>query len=66
MPMAPKGTPVLAIVGELDRYRPGFKCYMERTVGGSKSISIPHAGHSIAHRFETREAITTFLRKCCS
>ena len=66
VPMAPKGTPVLAIVGERDRYRPGIKCYMERTVGGSKSISIPYAGHSIAHLDETKEAITTFLRKCCS
>ena len=66
MPAAPKGTPVLAIVGERDRHRPGLSCHMERTVGGSKSISIPYAGHRIAHRVETKEAITNFLRKCCS
>lgn len=66
MPQAPIGTPVLAIVGAEDRFRPGSSCYMERTVGGSKSIIIPYAGHSIARLDETQEAITTFLRKCCS
>ena len=66
MPQAPKGTPVLAIVGAEDHFRPGSSCYMERTVGGSKSIIIPYAGHRIARLDETKEAITTFLRKCCS
>ena len=61
-----KGTPVLAIVGSEDHYRPGSSCYIERTVGGSKSIIISGAGHSIAHLGETNESIKTFLRKCCS
>jgi len=66
MPAAPKGTPVLAVVGEQDDHRPGESCHVIRKVGGSKSISLPDAGHKIAHRAETKAAIITFLRECCS
>jgi dienelactone hydrolase len=66
MPAAPKGTPVLAIVGERDPHRPGLSCHMERTVGGSKSISLPNAGHRIGHRRDTKRAIARFLRTCCT
>ncbi len=63
VPKAPEGTPVLAIVGEKDDYRPGKTCSISRTVGRSKSISISGAGHKIAGHKETRDAITTFLRQ---
>ena len=65
-PAAPPGVPVLAIVGEHDDYRPGLSCTVKRTVGGSKSIVIPAAHHQVAQYPQTREAIESFLRQCCS
>lgn len=65
-PAAPEGVPVLAIVGEYDEYRPRQSCKVKRTVGGSKSITIPRAPHSIAEYTETQEAIKVFLSQCCS
>lgn len=65
VPAAPEGVPVLAIVGEKDRFRPGQSCKVLRTEGGSRSIVIPGGHHAIADHPETREAIKTFLRQCC-
>lgn len=65
-PAAPAGVAVLAIVGAQDRYRPGKSCTITRTVGGSRSIVIPGANHEVADYAQTRDAITQFLRKCCS
>ena len=59
------GIPVLAIVGGRDKYRPGRSCTIRRTIGGSKSIVIPGAGHRISGHIETQEAIKQFLRQCC-
>ena len=64
-PIAPDNVPVLAIVGELDDYRPGLSCSIKRTVGGSKSIVIPGADHYIALYTETQTAIKLFLKQCC-
>jgi dienelactone hydrolase len=65
-PAAPEGIPVLAMVGENDETRPGLSCTVRRTIGGSKSIIIPGAGHVISQFPETQEAIKRFLRECCS
>jgi dienelactone hydrolase len=65
-PAAPTTVPVLAIVGEDDKYRPSLSCDIQRTIGGSRSIVIPNAGHSIAQYPETRDAIRSFLNTCCS
>ncbi len=65
-PAAPAGTPVLAVVGANDEYRPGKSCRVDESDGISRSIVIPGAGHSVAQYPETQEAIRTFLRKCCS
>jgi len=64
-PSAPGSVPVLAIVGEIDEYRPGMSCTIDRTVGGSKSIVIPGASHRISQEDETTEAIRKFLGQCC-
>lgn len=64
-PSAPGNVPVLAIVGELDHYRPGMSCKITRRVGGSKSIVINGANHWISHEPETVKAISRFLNKCC-
>ncbi len=64
-PNAPKNVPVLAIVGANDDYRPGQRCKMTRTIGGSRSIVVPHARHHVAKYTETQEAIKTFLSLCC-
>lgn len=64
-PAAPAGTPVLAVVGAYDKYRPGKKCMIDETDGVSKSIVIQGAGHSIAQYQETQQAIRTFLNRCC-
>jgi dienelactone hydrolase len=64
-PAAPPRTPVLAIVGARDDYRPGLSCAIERTVGGSKSVVVPNAGHKVAQYRQTRDAIKAFLRACC-
>ena len=65
-PAAPNGVPVLAIVGELDEARPGESCLVARTVGGSKSVVIPGAYHDIIAYKETRQAVTKFLKTCCT
>ena len=65
-PAAPEGVPVLALVGEKDETRPGLSCTVRRTIGGSKSIVIPGAGHVISRHPETKAAIRNFLRACCS
>ena len=65
-PAAPTDIPVLAIVGENDKYRPGQSCNINRSIGGSRSISIPGVGHRIASEDETFSAIKTFLAACCS
>jgi len=64
-PSAPERVPVLAIVGEVDEYRPGMSCTIERTVGGSRSIVINGANHWISHYDETQNAIKEFLVSCC-
>ncbi|MEJ2382471.1 MAG: dienelactone hydrolase family protein [Gammaproteobacteria bacterium] len=64
-PAAPPGTPVLAVVGARDDYRPGLSCTIERTVGGSKSVVISNAGHKVAQYPQTRDAIKAFLHSCC-
>ncbi len=66
VPAVPPNVPVLAVVGEEDKYRPGLSCKIERTIGGSRSIVIPGAGHSVAQYPETRKAIKEFLQQCCS
>lgn len=66
VPAAPEGVPVLAMVGEFDDARPGLSCNVRRKVGGSKSIVISGAGHVISADPETKKAIKTFLRECCS
>ena len=65
-PAAPVGTPVLAVVGSNDEYRPGKSCRIDESDGMSKSIVLPGVGHKIAPYPETQEAISVFLRKCCS
>lgn len=65
-PAAPEGVPVLAMVGEKDLLRPTLSCTVRRTVGGSRSIRIPGAGHDIYEYPETDEAIKKFLKECCS
>ncbi|MEJ2441037.1 MAG: dienelactone hydrolase family protein, partial [Gammaproteobacteria bacterium] len=55
-PAAPGNVPVLAIVGQNDTYRPGLHCNITRTIGGSRSIVIPGAGHKVAAYPQTREA----------
>jgi len=64
-PSAPERVPVLAIVGEIDEYRPGLNCTITRSVGGSKSIVIPRANHWISHHDITQNAIKEFLGLCC-
>lgn len=60
-PRAPAGTPVLAIVGEKDKYFPGSSCEVARDVEGSRSIVIPDAPHGILGYLETEQAIEEFL-----
>lgn len=62
IPATPADTPVLAVVGANDDYRPGLSCNINRNDGVSRSIVIPGAGHKIAHYQETKQAIRTFLR----
>ena len=65
-PAAPPDVPVLAVVGEYDSYRPGQSCWIERTVGGSRSIVIPAGKHGVAGYPQTGQAIREFLKTCCS
>ncbi len=65
-PAAPNGVPVLAIVGELDDFRPGESCSVSRTIGGFKSIVIPEGFHNILTYQETRQAVSKFLKSCCT
>ena len=65
-PAAPAGTPVLAVVGSNDEYRPGKSCRVDESDGISMSIVISGAGHSVAQYPETQQAIRSFLQKCCS
>ena len=65
-PAAPNGTPVLAVVGANDRYRPGKSCRIDDSDGISKSIVLPGVGHAVAQYPKTEAAIRTFLKKCCS
>lgn len=65
-PTAPNDVPVLAIVGEIDDYRPGMSCTITRKIKGSKSIVIPGADHWIATHSVTQNAIKQFLQQCCS
>jgi len=64
-PAAPLNVPVLAIVGQNDNYRPGLRCNVTRSIGGSRSIAIPGARHRIADYPQTRNAIRGFLGQCC-
>ncbi|MDH5178962.1 MAG: dienelactone hydrolase family protein, partial [Gammaproteobacteria bacterium] len=52
-PAAPVGTPVLAVVGADDEYRPGKSCSIDESDGVSKSIVIQGAGHAVAQYPET-------------
>lgn len=65
-PAAPRGTPVLAVVGANDSYRPGKFCRIDESDGVSRSIVIAGADHWVSKYAETQEAIRSFLRKCCS
>jgi dienelactone hydrolase len=65
-PAAPAGTPVLAVVGANDEYRPGRSCRIDESDGISRSVVLEGVGHTVAQYPETQEAIRTFLRKCCS
>ena len=65
-PAAPNGVPVLAVVGGSEPIRPGRSCTIQRTIGGSKSVVIPGAGHRISGYAETQSSIKSFLRQCCS
>jgi len=64
-PAAPANVPVLTIVGQNDRFRPGLRCNVTRNIGGSRSIVIPGAGHRVAAYPQTRNAIRHFLNQCC-
>ena len=59
-PLAPAGTPVLAIVGGGDEVIKG-SCKILREVKGSGSIVIPEAAHSVLDYLETEQAIEEFL-----
>jgi dienelactone hydrolase len=63
-PRAPDGVPVLAMVGGED-HRALSRCEVSSDIGGSKSIVIPGAPHSIMDRREVRDALELFLSKCC-
>ncbi|GAB4349253.1 MAG: hypothetical protein Kow006_10700 [Gammaproteobacteria bacterium] len=64
-PAAPAGTPVLAIVGSNDEYRPGKSCRIDESDGISKSVVIQGAGHSVAQYPQAQKAIRSFLLGCC-
>jgi dienelactone hydrolase len=62
---APAGVPVLAIAGDRDSYANPQSYKTNSNNGDSKSILIAGEGHDILGLPETRDAIRTFLRKCC-
>lgn len=62
---APAGTPVLAIKGADDYLYPDGRCSVWRTVGGSRSMVIPGAGHMVVTSEEAKSAIHGFLVRCC-
>lgn len=62
---APAGMPVLAIKGADDRLYPDGRCSVWRTVGGSRSMVIPGAGHMVVTSEEAKSAIHAFLVECC-
>ena len=64
-PNAPQGTPVLAVVGSRDSYRPGLSCSIDESDGISKSIVLDGKGHGVAQYPQTQNAIRLFLDQCC-
>jgi hypothetical protein len=60
-PGAPKGTPVLAIIGEEDSHSGESSCDVQPGVDGSKSLVIPGGQHDISRLPETERAISQFL-----
>jgi dienelactone hydrolase len=60
-PRAPADIPVLAVVGENDRYYNGSSCQVSRQFKGSRSIVLPDAPHGIIDYQETEQAMEEFL-----
>jgi len=60
-PRAPADIPVLAVVGENDRYYNGTSCQVSRQFKGSRSIVIADAPHGIIDYQETEQAMEEFL-----
>lgn len=60
-PRAPAGTPILAVVGEKDKYYNGSSCKVSQQNKGSRSIVIPDAPHGIIDYLETEQAIEELL-----
>lgn len=64
-PRAPRGVPVLAVVGSEDARYGMPNCQVNRKVGGSRSIVISGAGHDIMGHAALKQALKAFLRECC-
>ncbi|MDA7949442.1 MAG: hypothetical protein MPJ78_18430 [Hyphomicrobiaceae bacterium] len=62
-PLAPKGVPVLNLVGANDRREK--LCRIKRKAGGSKAISLAGQRHSFEGDPNAKAAIATFLSACC-
>lgn len=66
-PKAPRGIPVLNMVGENDRLGGGSGCRISgREEPGSKRVVIKGAGHKLASFPEAQQELKRFLEQCCS
>lgn len=62
IPAAPKNTPVLSVIGELDEWAQLSKCRTDGHAAGSKSVVIKGEGHGIPELPEVGTAIGEFLK----
>lgn len=66
-PKAPRGIPVLNMVGENDRLGGGSGCRISaRKEPGSKRAVIKGAGHKLASFPEAQKEVERFLDQCCA
>ena len=66
-PKAPRGVPVLNMVGENDRQGGGSGCpHFGRKEPGSKRVMIEGAGHKLASWPQAQAELERFLEQCCA
>jgi len=64
-PRAPRGVPVLNLVGSADREGGGNGCDIRRGTDGSSKVIIEGGGHKLGNNADAHRELEAFLLACC-